>query len=90
MMRPDESGSNAWSYSQDFTEAVDPFYKSISDNIPETSTWVIEGSNMHIAYAESTNPNADDYIQNLSVENNENMYGHYGHTLKKLVIIRNT
>ena len=25
MMRPDESGSNAWSYSKDFTEAVDPF-----------------------------------------------------------------
>ena len=90
MMRADESGSNAWSYSKDFTEAVDPFYKSISDDNPETATWVIDGSNMHTAYIESVNPNNDGDIQNLSVTNPEIITDHYGHTLRKLVIIRNT
>ena len=90
MMREDASGSNAWSYSKDFTDAVDPFYKSISDDIPETSTWVIDGSNMHTAYIESVNPNDDGDIQNLSVTNPETIEDHGGYTLRKLVIIRNT
>ena len=90
MTRPDLSGSNAWSYSKDFTEAVDPFYKSISDDIPETSTWVIDGSGMYNAYMESVTPNNDGDIQNLSVTNPETMENHYGYVLKKLVIIRNT
>ena len=90
MMRSDASGSNAWSYSLEFTQAVDAFYKSISNNIPETSTWVIEGSSMDIAYSDSVNPNADGDIQNLSVTNNETIEDYNGYTLKKLVIIRNT
>jgi hypothetical protein len=90
MMREDASGSNAWSYSKEFTDAVDPFYKSISDDIPETSTWVIDGSNMHTAYIESVNPNDDGDIQNSSVTNPETIADHGGYTLRKLVIIRNT
>ena len=90
MMRADESGSNAWSYSMEWTEAADAFYKSISDGIPETSTWVVEGSSMDIAYSNSVNPNDDGDIQNLSVVNTETIEDHYGHTLRKLVIIRNT
>ena len=90
MMRADESGSNAWSYSMEWAEAADAFYKSISDGIAETSTWVIEGSSMDIAYSDSVNPNADGDIQNLSVTNNETIEDYNGYTLKKLVIIRNT
>ena len=90
MMRADESGSNAWSYSMEWTEAVDFFYKSISHGIPETSTWVVEGSSMDIAYSDSVNPNDDGDIQNLSVVNTETIEDHNGYNLKKLVIIRNT
>ena len=90
MMRADESGSNAWSFTMEWTEAVDAFYKSISDDIPETSTWVIDGSSMHLAYANSINPNASGEIQNSSVINNETIEDHNGYTLRKLVIIRNT
>ena len=89
MMREDAAGSNAWSYSKDFTEAVDPFYKSISDDIPETSTWVIDGSGMHTTYAESVNPNYSGDIQNLSVTNTQTEESN-GYTIRKLVIIRNT
>ena len=89
MMREDESGSNAWSYSKDFTEAVDPFYKSISDDNPETSVWVVDGSNMHSAYTDSVTPNDDGDIQNLSVINFQTMEDHYGYILQKLIIIRN-
>ena len=89
MMREDESGSNAWSYSKDFTEAVDPFYKSISDDNPETATWVVDGSNMHSAYTDSVTPNDDGDIQNLSVINFQTMEDHYGYILQKLIIIRN-
>ena len=90
MMRADASGSNAWSYSMEWTEAADAFYKSISDGIPETSTWVVEGSSMDIAYSNSVNPNDDGDIQNLSVVNTETIEDHNGYNLKKLVIIRNT
>jgi len=90
MMRADESGSNAWSYSMEWAEVADAFYKSISDGIAETSTWVVEGSGMHTAYAESVNPNDNGDIQNLSVVNTETIEDHNGYNLKKLVIIRNT
>ena len=90
MTRPDESGSLAWIKSLDFTKAVDAFYKSISDNIPETSTWVIDGSGMYNAYMECVTPNNDGDIQNLSVTNPETIEDHGGYTLRKLVIIRNT
>ena len=90
MMRSDASGSNAWSYSLEFTQAVDAFYKSISNNIPETSTWVIDGSGMHTAYAESVNTNDNGVIQNLSVTNTQTIEDHEGYTLRKLIILRNT
>ena len=90
MMRSDAAGSNAWSYSLEFTQAVDAFYKSISNNIPETSTWVIDGSGVHTAFAESVNTNDNGVIQNLSVTNPETIEDHEGYTLRKLTIIRNT
>ena len=90
MMRSDSAGSNAWSYSLEFTQAVDAFYKSISNNIPETSTWVIDGSGMHTAYAESVNTNDNGVIQNLSVTNTQTIEDHEGYTLRKLIILRNT
>ena len=90
MMRPDEGGSNAWSYSKAFTDAADAFYKSISGGIAETCVWVIDGSNMHTAYVGSINANDDGDIQNLSIVDDITITDFHGYTLRKLVIVRNT
>ena len=90
MMRPDEGGSNAWSYSKAFTDAIDVFYKSISGGIAETCVWVIDGSNMHTAYVGSINANDDGDIQNLSIVDDITITDFHGYTLRKLVIVRNT
>ena len=53
LMRDDASGSQGWSYSTEYYQKLDAFFKSKSDNCATFSSWVHEDSGMEKAWDKS-------------------------------------
>ena len=81
LMRKDANGSRSWSYTQgtEYSQALDTFYKSISDNNAQSSLWVVEGSSMEAS-------NDDAVTQGCLTYTTQETVTHHGYTYKKLVI----
>ena len=80
LMRQDASGSQGWSYSAEYNIKCDEFYKSVSDDCPTSSVWVVEGSSMEKAYNDSLFAGWINFTNPITLEN------YHGFRYKKLVV----
>ena len=60
LIREDASGSQGWTYVTEYNQKIDAWYKSVSDNNPESSLWIVEGSSMEKAYNDCVSAAFDD------------------------------
>ena len=80
LMRQDASGSQGWSYTAEYHQKLDAFFKSLAPDETTFSTWTFEGSGMEAAWDKSVNEGWITYTTPETIEN------HHGQTYKKLVI----
>ena len=79
LIREDVNGSQGWTYVTEYNQKIDAWYKSVSDNNPESSLWVVEGSSMEKAYN-------DCVTEGWLTFTNPETITHHGYTYKKLVV----
>jgi hypothetical protein len=80
LMREDASGSQGWSYSAEYYQKLDAFFKSKSENCATFSSWVIEGSGMAAAWEKSV------VAGHISYTVGETKADYFGHNYKKYII----
>ena len=80
LIREDANGSQGWTYVTEYNQKIDAWYKSVSNNNPESSLWVVEGSSMEKAYNDCVTEGW------LTFTNPETMDDYHGHVYKKLVV----
>lgn len=80
LMREDASGSQGWSYSAEYFQKINAFFKSKSENCATFSSWVIAGSGMEAAWDKSVSAGHISYTTGAT--NTE----YTGYTYKKLII----
>tara|TARA_B100000073_G_scaffold290224_1_gene252864 strand:- start:6037 stop:6600 length:564 start_codon:yes stop_codon:yes gene_type:complete len=80
LMRQDASGSQGWSYSAEYYQKLDAFFKSKSDDCATFSSWVIEGSGMEAAWDKSV------AAGHISYTVGETEADWHGHNYKKFII----
>ena len=80
LMRRDSGGSRAWSYTSEYCEKLDAYYKSLSSNEPTSSLWVVAGSSMEDAYNTCVSEGW------LTYTVGETKSDYHGQTYKKLIV----
>ena len=82
LMREDTSGSQGWSYSTEYYQKISAFFKSVSEDCPTFSSWIIEGSGMAAAWDKSVVSGHITY----TIDDSMTIADHFGHAYKKLII----
>ena len=81
LMRDDASGSQGWSYTAEYHQKLDAFFKSIAPAETSFSTWTFAGSGMEAAWDKSVSENWITYTVDEDIN-----YLYEGQEYKKLII----